>query len=135
MKTPAKIPAVAAIVVLFGTAAATHHSRSGYDSAKESLQTHNGVISSVKWQNPHVYIFWDVKDSSGNVVQWTGEFSSPSTMISEGVSRTTFKIGEPVTVTVMPARAGTLQGLVIKVVRLDGSVIIDLSNRRGLLEQ
>ena len=135
MKPPAKILAVAAIVVLVGTAAAAHHSRSGYDSAKESLQTHNGVISSVKWQNPHVYIFWDVKDSSGNVVPWAGEFSSPSTMISEGVSRTTFKIGEPVTVTVMPARAGTPQGLVIKVVRLDGSVIIDLSNRRGLLEQ
>ena len=124
-----------AMTVLFATATLAHHSRSGYDSAKENLQTHSGVISGVEWRNPHVYIFYDVKDSSGNVVKWTGEFSSPSTMISEGVSRTTFKTGDPVTVTVMPARAGTPQALVLKVMRPDGSVVIDLSNRRGLLDQ
>jgi len=130
-----KILAVAAMSALCVTVAAAHHSRAGYDSARENLQTHNGVISGVEWRNPHVYIFWDVKDSGGNVVKWTGEFSSPSTMISEGVSRTTFKIGDPVTVTVMAARAGTPQALVLKVVRPDGSVVIDLSNRRGLLDQ
>ena len=125
----------AALVMLLGPVASAHHSRAGYDSAKESLRTQNGVISGVEWRNPHVYIIWDVKDSNGNVVKWVGEFSSPSTMISEGVSRTTFKVGDPVTVTIMPARAGTPQGLVIKVLRPDGTVVIDLSNRRGLLDQ
>jgi len=65
-------------------------------------------------------------------VQWVGEFSSPSTMISEGLSKDTFKAGDEVAVTVIPAKAGTPQGLVIKMVRPDGKVVIDLSQRRGL---
>jgi hypothetical protein len=56
-------------------------------------------------------------------------------MISEGLSRDTFKPGDPLTVTFMPTKTGTPQGLVIKIVRPDGNVVLDLSERRGLLEQ
>ena len=56
-------------------------------------------------------------------------------MISEGMSRDTFKGGDPITATFMPAKAGTPHGLLIKVVRPDGKVVIDLSERRNLLEQ
>jgi hypothetical protein len=35
----------------------------------------------------------------------------------------------------MPAKAGTPHGLLIKVVRPDGKVVLDLSERRNLLEQ
>jgi len=127
--------AVMAVAFLFGAVVSAHHSRAGYDSAKDKLTTVNGVISEVLWRNPHVYIIWDVKDDKGTVMHWTGEFSSPATMISEGLSRTTFKAGDPLAITFMPAKAGTPQGLVIKVVRPDGKVVIDLSERRGLLEQ
>ena len=112
-----------------------HHSRAGYDSAREHLKTQNGIVSQVLWRNPHVFLIWDVKDDTGSLVHWTGEFSSPTTMISEGMSRDTFKAGDPVTVTFMPAKAGTPHGLVIKIVRPDGRVVIDLSERRNLLEQ
>lgn len=127
--------AVVAVASLLGTASSAHHSRAGYDTAKERLTTLNGVVTAVIWRNPHVYLTWDAKDESGAVVHWTGEFSSPSTMISEGLSRDTFKPGDPLTVTFMPTKAGTPQGLVIKIVRPDGHVVIDLSQRRGLLEQ
>jgi hypothetical protein len=35
----------------------------------------------------------------------------------------------------MPTKAGTPQGLVIRIVRPDGKIVLDLSERRGLLEQ
>ncbi|HKC54905.1 MAG TPA: DUF6152 family protein [Vicinamibacterales bacterium] len=127
--------AVAAGAVLLGAAVSAHHSRAGYDTAKERLTTLNGVVTAVLWRNPHVYITWDANDEKGTVVHWTGEFSSPSTMISEGLSRDTFKAGDPLTVTFMPTKAGTPQGLVIKIARPDGKVVLDLSERRGLLEQ
>jgi hypothetical protein len=127
--------AVLTVALLSGAAASAHHSRAGYDTAKERLTTQNAVISEVLWRNPHVYIVWDVKDDKGALVHWTGEFSSPATMISEGLSRNTFNTGDPITVTFMPAKSGTPQGLVIKIVRPDGKVVIDLSERRGLLEQ
>lgn len=138
MRTPrpsAVAFAVIALVFLLGAAASAHHSRAGYDSAKEHLVTQNGVVAEVQWRNPHVYLMWDVKDDKGTLVHWTGEFSSPTTMLSEGMSRATFKTGDPITVTFMPAKAGTPYGLVIKIVRPDGKVVLDLSERRNLLEQ
>jgi hypothetical protein len=127
--------AVVTVVLLPGFVTSAHHSRAGYDTAKERLTTHAGVVAEVIWRNPHVYLNWDAKDDRGTVVRWTGEFSSPATMISEGLGRDTFKVGDPLTVTFMPARAGTPQGLVIKILRPDGKVVIDLSQRRGLLDQ
>ena len=127
--------AVVTIAFLLGAVAAAHHSRAGYDTAKDRLTTLNGVVAEIIWRNPHVYLTWDAKDEKGTVVRWTGEFSSTATMISEGLSRDTFKPGDPLTVTFMPAKAGTPQGLVIRIMRPDGKVVIDLSERRGLLEQ
>jgi hypothetical protein len=129
--------AVAVITVAFvsGAPVSAHHSRAGYDQAKDKLPTLNGVVAEVIWRNPHVYLTWDSKDEKGTVVRWTGEFSSPATMLSEGLSRDTFKPGDALTFTFMPTKAGTPQGLVIRIVRPDGKVVIDLSERRGLLEQ
>ena len=129
--------AVAFVTLAFlsGAPASAHHSRAGYDQAKDKLTTINGVVAEVIWRNPHVYLTWDAKDEKGAVVRWTGEFSSPATMLSEGLSRDTFKPGDPLTFTFMPTKAGTPQGLVIRIVRPDGKVVIDLSERRGLLEQ
>ena len=126
---------VVAVAFLLGATSSAPHSRAGYDTAKEKLTTLNGVVTAVIWRNPHVYLTWDANDEKGTVVHWTGEFSSPSTMISEGLSRDTFKPGDPLTLTFMPTKAGTPQGLVIRIVRPDGKVVIDLSERRGLLEQ
>jgi hypothetical protein len=127
--------AVVTVAFLAGALVSAHHSRAGYDQAKDKLTTLNGVVAEVIWRNPHVYLTWDAKDEKGTVVRWTGEFSSPATMLSEGLSRDTFKPGDPLTFTFMPTKAGTPQGLVIKIVRPDGKVVIDLSERRGLLEQ
>jgi uncharacterized protein DUF6152 len=127
--------AVITVGLLLGVVASAHHSRAGYDSTPGKLVTNNGVVSNVIWRNPHVFVVWDVKDSTGALVKWTGELSSPTTMISEGMSRDTFKAGDPITATFMPAKAGTAHGLLIKVVRPDGKVVLDLSERRNLLEQ
>jgi len=127
--------ATLALATLAAASVAAHHSRAGYDSAPGKLVTNNGVVSNVIWRNPHVFVIWDVKDSSGSVVKWTGELSSPTTMISEGMGRDTFKAGDPIAATFMPAKAGTPHGLLIKVVRPDGKVVLDLSERRNLLEQ
>lgn len=123
--------AVMAVFSLLGGVVSAHHSRAGYDT-DDKITTLKGIVTEVKWRNPHVFIIWGVKDDKGNVVQWVGEFSSPSTMISEGLSKDTFKPGDEIAVTVIPAKAGTPQGLVIKMVRPDGRVVIDLSQRRGL---
>src|SRR5438128_2704342 len=97
MRTLRLAAAVAVVTVAFLTSgvASAHHSRAGYDTAKDRLTTLNGVIAEVIWRNPHVYVTWDSKDDKGAVVRWTGELSSPPTMLSEGLSKNTFKPGDP----------------------------------------
>lgn len=136
MRTPRALAvacAATAAFSLFGVVASAHHSRAGYDS-DDKITTMKGVITEVQWRNPHVFIVWSAGDRSAPV-HWTGEFSSPATMISEGLSRTTFKPGDEIAVTVIPAKSGAPQGLVIKIVRPDGKVVVDLSQRRDLREQ
>ena len=64
--------AVAFVTVAFlsGAPASAHHSRAGYDQAKDKLTTINGVVAEVIWRNPHVYLTWDSKDEKGTVVRW-----------------------------------------------------------------
>ena len=136
MRTPRALAvglAVAAAFSLFGGVVSAHHSRAGYDS-DDKITTMKGVVTEVQWRNPHVFIVWSAGDKSAPV-HWTGEFSSPATMISEGMSRMTLKPGDEIAVTVIPAKSGAPQGLVIKIVRPDGKVVVDLSQRRGLREQ
>jgi len=127
---------VAALVVMVvfgmpGGVVLAHHSRAGYDTDGREI-TLKGVVTEFRWRNPHVFIVFGVKDDKGNVVQWAGELSSVSTMIAAGMSKDFFKPGDEITVTFIPAKSGIPQALVIKIVRPDGKVVIDLSQRRGL---
>src|SRR5437867_1519814 len=84
--------------------ATAHHSTAGMDRSKQlSLR---GTIAEYVWRNPHVLVIWDVKDANGKVVRWTGQLSSPTTMIQDGMSRSSLKIGDEVIVTANASKAG-----------------------------
>ena len=119
---------------LLGGVLLAHHGRAGYDQ-KDSTKTVTGTVTEYNWKNPHVSITWETKDPSGKAVVWTGEFSSPTTMLSYGMSRASFKAGEEVAVTVIAAKGGIPYGLVTKITRPDGKVVIDLSDRLGVVFQ
>ena len=133
-KTSSFVFAVLVVSLMFAGVVSAHHGRAGYDTAGTGKAV-KGVVSEYRWLNPHVFIVWDAKDEQGNVVKWTGEFSSPSSMLSEGMSKNTFKPGDEIVVTVIPAKAGQPYGLVLKIVRANGTVAVDLSQRRGILQQ
>ena len=137
MKTK-RVLAVAIAVVMtslvLGGVVSAHHGRAGYNTADSGI-TVKGVVAEYRWLNPHVFILWTAKDDKGATVTWTGEFSSPSSMLSEGISKATFKAGDEIGVTLIPAKGGQPYGLVLKIVRGDGKVVVDLSERRGILAQ
>jgi hypothetical protein len=109
-------------IVMLGGAAAAHHSQPGFDPNTKPIEL-KGTVAEYRWRNPHVLFFWDVKDSSGKVVRWVGEFGSVPSSIARGMTRDTFKVGEEVTVTGVPATAGTPAVQLRRIVKADGSVI------------
>jgi len=123
-----------AILTLFAGVLSAHHGRAGYDTKGQGIIL-RGVVTEYKWINPHVFLNWNVKNEKGEVVEWTGEFSSPTTMISEGMGKNTFKAGDEIVATVIPAKGNVPHGLFLKITRPDGAVVVDLSERRGILTQ
>ena len=111
------------LIVMFGSLAAAHHSIAGFDSKKEVNV--RGTVVEFRWRNPHIIILWEAKDASGNVVQWSGEMASPTTMMQLGMSRTSLQKGDEVVFSVHPSAQGLPIALVTKIVRADGKVIVD----------
>ena len=108
-----------------------HHGRGAtYDGDKEMKVT--GILTELAWRNPHVAIYMDVKDASGKVTNWAFESSNTSTMSREGWSRNILKVGQQITVTFNPSRAGAPIGVVRNVTLADGTVIRSRGNANTL---
>ena len=121
--------AVFALVAVFALRAgvvSAHHSRSHYES-DDKQRILKGTVAEYKWRNPHVFVVWEVKDESGKVVQWTGELSSVTTSIADGLNKNSLKPGEEISVLAIPSRSGTPEALVRKITKADGKIIVDLT--------
>lgn len=115
-------------VLAVAAPAAAHHGRGQSFDMKKQV-TLKGTVSQVKWQNPHVLIFIDVKDDAGKVVTWGFENSNVHTLATQGYNRNTLKLGQPVTAIVNPATNGEPLGIIVKVILADGKEI--MSRERG----
>ena len=126
--------ALRALFLVLATAAivspplAAHHGRGRAYDMKTRL-TLKGTVSMVKWQNPHVLIYIDVKDDASQVVTWAFENSNVHTLAVQGYNRNTLKAGDQVTAIVNPAVNGEPLGIVVKVILANGKEI--MSRERG----
>ncbi len=114
--------ALAVVFLMLGPVVSAHHSAAHY--SKQATTT-RGVVVEYKWRNPHVTLVWETKDSSGKVTHWVGELSSVTTMISDGMTKDTLKVGEEVEVVACPTmNAGSTEAWVRSIKR-DGKMIVD----------
>ena len=102
--------AVAAGLLLMCVPVLAHHGTGTYDSTKSV--TLSGVVTEFAFVNPHAALYFDVKDASGRVANWAIEMNSPGVLRAAGWTKTTFKAGDQITITVRPAKAGTPVGLI-----------------------
>lgn len=72
-----------------------------------------GTVTKFEWTNPHAYIYIDVKDDKGNVVQWSAELASLGMLARANWKRDTVKPGDEITISGNRAKDGRT------VVRLD----------------
>jgi hypothetical protein len=101
---------VAAAAIAAAAPVYAHHGTGTYDSSKSV--TLSGTVTEFSWTNPHVSLFFDVKDANGKNVNWAIEMNSPGVLAQAGWGKRTFKVGDQITITVRPAKAGTPVGLI-----------------------
>ena len=102
----------AGFLVAGNTGWAHHGTNISYDSSKEITLT--GTVTGFRWANPHVQLYFDVKDESGKSVAWAAELNSPGVLSKEGWTRRYFKAGDEITITVNPSKAGTPVGNTVR---------------------
>jgi hypothetical protein len=108
-----------AVLLVAGSPVFAHHSGAAeFDSTKKIDLT--GVVTKVEWTNPHAHFYMDVKDSSGNVVNWNLELASPNVLIRNGWSRKSVKPGDTVSVTGVRAKDSPYYGSAALITFPDG---------------
>jgi len=102
-----------------------HHSRAHYGTEEATTK---GVVVEYKWRNPHVYVVWAVKDEGGKTTQWVGEMASLTSMIADGMTKDSLKMGDEITVIAFPSKnPGSSEALIKKITKADGTIVVDNS--------
>ena len=96
-------------LVMFSGAVMAHHGVAGYDMTKTI--TLHGSVSKFDWSNPHVVVFVDAKNDSGEMQHWTIEFAAPVHMARAGWSKNAMKAGDDITIETHPSRNGAPIGI------------------------
>jgi hypothetical protein len=115
--------AIAALAVLLvSVPLAAHHGAAALDTGKEV--TLRGTVTEWIWSNPHCFLKFDAKDDTGAVRNWAVETQNPTSMTTRGWSRSSFKVGDEVTVTIEPVKNGQPVGRILTAILANGQKLI-----------
>ena len=116
----------AAAVLLTCVPLGAHHGNAAYDD--KNPITIKGTVTEFDWVNPHAQIYLDVKDDKGTVVRWSVETYSPGKLVRAGWNKDIVKVGDQVSINLIPAKNGAPVGFLHKLVLPSGKEL-------GLQEQ
>jgi hypothetical protein len=108
----------AASLLLMAMPLRAHHGNAAYD--EKNPITIKGTVTEFAWVNPHVQIYLDVKDDKGNVAHWSVETYSPGKLVRAGWTKEIVKVGDLVSINLVPARNGSPVGFLHKLVLPSG---------------
>jgi hypothetical protein len=113
---------LALVVSVFSSPLVAHHGGAAYDTDKKV--TVKGTVTDWLWSNPHCILQLDASDDSGQVAHWVLETENPSSMIRSGWIKDSLKIGDEVSVVVVPPKTGGRIGRIVEVTLPDGHKLL-----------
>ncbi len=117
---------VGAVAGLILAAAATtpalaHHSAAMFDMDKTISV--KGTVKDFQYTNPHSWLIVVAPGADGKDVEWSFEAEGPSTLLRNGIKKSSLPAGEKVTVRTHPMKDGRPAGAWIDLTRGDGTVL------------
>jgi hypothetical protein len=128
-----KILGVAAILMLAVSAFAHHGTFVSYDASK--MFTTKATVTDFQFTNPHIQLYFDIKDDKGTVTHWTAEGPDPAVLVAVGWGRkktsAALAPGTEITITLQPARNGKPVAEMNNIVLPSGDSVCGLGGSRN----
>src|SRR5687767_7690389 len=107
---------IAVGVIALGTASLVAHHSFTAEFDQNKLITLRGTLTKVEFTNPHGWLYLNVKDSNGKVLNWAVETGAPIQLIRQGGDKKSLAVGTEIVVDGWLARDGsrTVNGRTIK---------------------
>jgi hypothetical protein len=87
-----RLPGVWAAVFIFAAAVPTFaHHGFGVEFDSKNCRDVKGILTGVKWENPHAYVDINEKDADGKEVTWHLEMVTPNALKRNGTTREDFE--------------------------------------------
>jgi hypothetical protein len=112
------VSGIAVALLMVSASTLAHHGMTAYDFQRRI--TLKGTVTRFDFNNPHVLLYFDVKDGGGRIVEWVAETGSPNMMRRGGWTRNSVKPGDQIEVSGHPAKDGSPTMRFVKIVLSDG---------------
>jgi hypothetical protein len=101
---------VVTAAALTTSVAKAHHSFAMFDGDTQLVKT--GTVVRWAFNNPHSWIYINIKNEDGSETLWSFEGGGPTGLIQRGITGDTFKPGAAVTFMYCPLRDGRTGGAI-----------------------
>jgi hypothetical protein len=96
--------AVAVGVLVAAVPMFAHHGTAAFDTSK--AVTVKGAVTEFVFLNPHVQVYFDVKNEKGEMEKWQGELTAPNKLARAGWTKKTLQPGDVIEVTGFRVQSG-----------------------------
>jgi hypothetical protein len=107
----------ASVAVFAGAVAYAHHGAAAYTN---DIITMKAKITEFRFVNPHVQVYFDVKNDAGETEHWQGELTAPNKLARAGWTKNTLAVDEECEISGRAGRNGGHSVWITKLIKADG---------------
>ena len=114
-KFPVRLFVITLVFLAIGIPLFAHHGTAGVYDYTVRITT-KATVTQYIWANPHVQIYFKLKNDKGEEQTWGVETVSPGNALGNGWTKNTFKFGDQLLVSFVPAKGDRTFGTCIQFV-------------------